>query len=423
MELVPRQVLVLVMLTAVIVRAEALFIVLPMLGDLPVNATTFLDGYDLLAWNLANGNGYRMFEDTSPTMIRTPGFVVVLAALFAVFGKSLLVVQVMNFAFSVLTALLVFDVSRRVLSSELVGMLAATIVLLHPSTIVADSRGGPESMLMLFVALCLWLCVLAEKEARTRYFAWLGLAFGAMILIKSSVALILPGVAAWATWKHRGSNDRHRIVVGFILACLVASLCMTPWIARNFLISGEFVPTMTVGPVAAFQGQHVVRNILSGKDHWLLLEEAADEQVEIAHEMKLRSKGYFFLQFYSVADELSYSSELARRVRKGYADSPSLVAKAVAYNLIAFWVQGRTPRATVVNTLIALPLLLLVAIGARYARQQGHEISLLLVFAVCFIVPHLLIISIARYYMPLLPVLSVLAAVPVACALRRGSDR
>jgi 4-amino-4-deoxy-L-arabinose transferase-like glycosyltransferase len=419
---VPRRVLLLAALAALAVKAVALFVVLPGLTGLPLNAANFPDGYDLLASNLLTGNGYRMFADTSPTMIRTPGYVVVLAGIFAAFGKGLLPVQLANVAFSALAAILVFDVARRVLRSEWAGVIAALIVFLHPGTIVADSRAGVESLLLLAMSLCLWLCVRAVKGGRLLDYVWLGIAFGSMLLIKSSGALILPGAAAWTVWKLRRERgpQRRRALVGFAVALAVAGLCLTPWIARNYVISGKFVPTQTAGSVSFFQGQYVVKNMPSPKDHAVLLEEAADRQVDLARQMGLRSVGYFFQQFYSVADEMAFYSELSRQTWKEYARSPLLIFKAAAYNLIAFWVQGRTWSATAANAIIALPLLLLVAMGIRSAERQGYDVSLLVVFVACFLLPHLLIIAIARFYVPLLPPLAVLAAVPLASVATRS---
>src|SRR4029453_8462299 len=207
---VPRRVLLLAALAALAVKAVALFVVLPGLAGLPLNAANFPDGYDLLASNLLTGNGYRMFADTSPTMIRTPGYVVVLPGIFAAFGKGLLPVQLANVAFSALAAILVFDVARRVLRSEWAGVIAALIVFLHPGTIVADSRAGVESLLLLAMSLCLWLCVRAVKGGRLLDYVWLGIAFGSMLLIKSSGALILPGAAAWTVWKLRHERGPQR---------------------------------------------------------------------------------------------------------------------------------------------------------------------------------------------------------------------
>jgi 4-amino-4-deoxy-L-arabinose transferase-like glycosyltransferase len=399
------------LLAAVAARAVLLFIAAPsLLSGRSVNAAMFPDGYDLIAWNLANGLGYRMFEDTSLTMLRTPGFVVVLAGVFSLFGKSLFPVQLLNFSLSILTAMVVFHLAFRILRSEVGGAIAALIVLLHPATIVADSRGGPETMLMLLMVLTLWLCFVALEKPQLYRFALLGLTFGAMMLVKSSVALILPAVAAWEVRKRWASENRRPIVSGFILAGAVSGLCLVPWVARNFEISGEFVPTMTVGGLAAFQGQHVVRNIFDGKEHWILLEEAAEQQKAIAGQMGLPTKGHMFQQFYSVKDEVSFYSELGQRAMSGYMESPVLVAKAVAYNFVAFWVQGQTAKVSAGFALIATPFLLLVVAGIRDAWREKGDISLFSLSTVCYMLPHLLIMSLARYSVPVLPVLSVVAA-------------
>src|SRR5437016_1807733 len=44
------------------------------------------DGYEGIARNLLNGNGYRIQADIAPTMMRNPGYVAVVTAAFAVFG-------------------------------------------------------------------------------------------------------------------------------------------------------------------------------------------------------------------------------------------------------------------------------------------------------------------------------------------------
>ena len=41
-------------------------------------SNVFPDDYDLIADNLINGHGYRVYTDTSETMLRSPGFVLVL---------------------------------------------------------------------------------------------------------------------------------------------------------------------------------------------------------------------------------------------------------------------------------------------------------------------------------------------------------
>src|SRR3954447_25037580 len=77
---------------AVVIKAMLLFGLFPYFqAQFPraYSAESFADGYELIAWNFVQGNGYRMYPDTSLTMLRTPGFVLLLSLIFAVFGKSL----------------------------------------------------------------------------------------------------------------------------------------------------------------------------------------------------------------------------------------------------------------------------------------------------------------------------------------------
>ena len=53
-------------------------------------AQNFPDGYDLIAQNLVDGNGYRYFSDTALTLQRTPAYPLLLAAIFGVFGHQLI---------------------------------------------------------------------------------------------------------------------------------------------------------------------------------------------------------------------------------------------------------------------------------------------------------------------------------------------
>ncbi len=71
-------------------------------GELQIKP--FSRRYDLIADNLIDGHGYRVYADTSETMLRSPGFVLVLAGIFALFGKSLLVVQIVQYLMSAVTA-------------------------------------------------------------------------------------------------------------------------------------------------------------------------------------------------------------------------------------------------------------------------------------------------------------------------------
>src|SRR5262249_51886775 len=156
------------------------------------SAGSFADGYDLIAWNLTQGNGYRLFPDTSLTMLRTPGYVLLLSLIFAVFGKSLVAVQIVNLAFSSITAVLTHVLACKVGLSRTAAIIAALVFFFHPGILVAESRGGVECMLTLCLAASVLYTLIAIERQKLADFAIAGMLNGLVMLVKSSVALVLP---------------------------------------------------------------------------------------------------------------------------------------------------------------------------------------------------------------------------------------
>ena len=190
---------------AVVIKALLLFGLFPYFqaqfpGD--YSAERFTDGYELIAWNLVQGNGYRMYPDTSLTMLRMPGFVLPLSLIFAVFGKSIVAVQIVNFVFSSVTAALTQILSRKAgLSSTAAAIFAALIFFFHPGTLIAESRGGLECMLTLCLAASVLLAVIAMERQKWPCFAMAGVMYGLTMLVKSSVAPVLPVLFLYRMWR------------------------------------------------------------------------------------------------------------------------------------------------------------------------------------------------------------------------------
>jgi hypothetical protein len=193
----------------------------------------------------------------------------------------------------------------------------------------------------------------------------------------------------------------------------VAALVMAPWVIRNYEISGKFVPTMTIGGLAMFQGEETVRNMGNGKDSKDLLDDAGKEQIRIGHEMGLRMREDFFPQFYSANDEITFYRELGHRAWAEYAAQPSLLARAIFHNTWAFWLEGRTAKATLLNASFMVPFLLLAIHGAWTMVRRERKAWILVIAIVVYVLPHLIIISVARYASSLIPVLSILVACSV----------
>jgi 4-amino-4-deoxy-L-arabinose transferase-like glycosyltransferase len=364
----------------------------------------------LIADNLISGHGYRVFTDTSETMLRSPGFVLILAATFVLFGKSLLAVQILQFCMSAIIAALVYAISQRLFYCRRVSLLAAAIFLFHPVSIMSDTRAGNDTTLTLCLTITIWLLLRSIDSRRPRDFFLTGLALGYTMLVKASVALIFPCVFLFLVWPPKTRSEFWGITRNFAITAAVAAMVMAPWVVRNYAISGKFVPTMTVAGLAIFQGEEAERNIANGEDSWLLLDDASKEQIRIAQEMGLRFREDFFPQFYDVRDEIAFYNELSHRAWAQYRDDPLLLARTVVHNCWAFWFQGRTEKATLLNIGLLAPFILLSLYGATMATRRQRNSWILVISIIAYILPHLVIIAVSRYCAAVIPLMCILTA-------------
>jgi 4-amino-4-deoxy-L-arabinose transferase-like glycosyltransferase len=410
---VTTRVVVIVFLVLLVLKAVIAFALIPglthFLGE-NYHSNLFPDGYDLIADNLINGHGYRVYAETSETMLRSPGFVLVLAGIFALYGKSLLMVQIVQYLMSAVTAAIVYLISQRLFGVKVVSLLAVFLFLFHPVSMLSDTRAGTETTLTLCLTATIWLLLKAIDSQRWWDFVLSGLTLGYTMLVKATVALIFPVVFLFLIVSPKMRPSLWVIFCQFVLVAITAALVMAPWVVRNFNISGRFVPTMTVTGLAIFQGEEAERNVGNGKDSKDLLDDAADEQVRIGHEMGLRMREEFFPQFYRVQDEIAFYNELGRRGWAQYREHPALLARTIAHNCWAFWFQGRTYKATLINIIVMLPFILISLCGAVVAVRRQRRSWILVIAVVMYIMPYLLIISLARYSASVVPLMCVLAA-------------
>ncbi|MDD4914800.1 MAG: glycosyltransferase family 39 protein [Methylococcales bacterium] len=375
-------------------------------------AGNFPDHYDSIASNLIAGKGYRINDDTSLTMLRTPGFVFVLAGIFLLFGKNIFAVQIVQFFMSLATGLIVYRIADRLFGERQVSIAACLIFLLYPGVLIAETRAGFECTLMLCFSGCIALSYQILDDPRWRNFLLFGLLFGLTMLVRSSISIYFPAMVAMICyWRPKGLSV-GALLLRFFVAGFVSVIVMSPWIVRNYQISGQFVPTMTVGGLVLFQGVELIKNLDSGRDSADVLGEASGKQLVIAHGMNLKTHDAFFPQFYSPADEVKFYNELWRLGVDEYKRSPELIIKAVIHNFWAFWFLGRTQTSVYLNYIVTLPLVIFLVWGSVLAVRSNRYASLLPMALIVYILPHLFFLAVARYHVSVLPLIAILAANP-----------
>ena len=212
-----------------------------------------LDRYELertaisLATTGVYGNPYAL--PTGPTAHVSPGYTLVLAALFHLFGtgttaeiiKELLSTAVSSLAIALLPAIAtILQLDRRT------GVIAALVMALYPARPLVEIDGdweAPYMALSLMLAAALTAYIWTKGNLPLWASVWHGLCWGiALLCVGALVPLFLAFLIAGAF------AQRHwlrRYIAFAVIEIIVAAACLTPWVIRNYFVLGSPILTRT----------------------------------------------------------------------------------------------------------------------------------------------------------------------------------
>ncbi len=174
-----------------------------------------------------------------PSGYTQPLYAWFLAGLYQIFERHWLVVGIAHIAVAALTAVLVFEIGRRVVSVE-VGLVGATITTLHPFLVWHDMHLNREILDGLLIAVVALLAlVVAERKGALLALA-LGAAAGLAILGNARLALVPLVLAAFVAFPVERSRRSLLLAAGVLLG---AAVVVTPWIVRNEISVGCYALT------------------------------------------------------------------------------------------------------------------------------------------------------------------------------------
>jgi hypothetical protein len=136
-------------------------------------------------------------------------FVYLEIGLFMIFGPDVRIPILLNAALAIVTALLIFDATRRLFGST-VGLVAAAIVAFFPSLILWSALNLKDSLTTTLTALAIWAAVRFQFRPRLVYFAVQFATAQALITLRSYVAATIAIVALLAI-PPAGLSPRRRV--------------------------------------------------------------------------------------------------------------------------------------------------------------------------------------------------------------------
>jgi 4-amino-4-deoxy-L-arabinose transferase-like glycosyltransferase len=282
------------------------------------------------------------------------------------------------------------------------GLLAAGIVAFYPELIWFSVHFWSETLFMVLFWWGMERLLAAEATKRLGAAAVAGLLWGLAILTRETALYLLPFAALWLALDRRAGRAPLR--GGLFL--LVALLTVAPWTYRNWVQFKAFVPVSTAGGLNLFQGNaRLTRQEVYDRYDAV---RGRVEQYRFARRRGIEAilERQPLWLFEKLRDEMPRFWE---------ADSLALIhIRRGAYGPVPPQPQPRVhPRSAVAAAIVVVvPFLLILGsfVAGVAAIRLDRRRSLLLLFLVFYNALHIVTHGFARYRLPVLPALFVVAA-------------
>jgi 4-amino-4-deoxy-L-arabinose transferase-like glycosyltransferase len=339
---------------------------------------------------------------------RVPGFPIFIAAVFKVFGQTLLPVRLVQALLGTGTVALTYLVARRIVSSRAAIMASATVAI-YPALLLYSVYLMAETLFSFLIVLAalLWLTRLRWASA------FAGLVLGAATLTRSVGLAMVLAMGITELWRLPAREHVARTFWGLInvaALCLGFAIVLLPWAMRNYAIYHRIVLTDTssgvnvvLGNYPGATGRHPglpAVEFVSGK--YL---DAGRTDLE-RHDLGMQAGRVF------VREHPLQAAKLAA-LKVGYLLGVEGREHAWGYS---YHVQGRRSPVTVwawgIAIMASFPLVMgLATVGLIRPGATESDAGRLMVTALgCAVAVHVASFGDSRFHLPWIPFLAIFAA-------------
>jgi hypothetical protein len=319
-----------------------------------------------------------------------PLYLYFLGALHAAFGS----LTAIKLAQAVVSALLVPAVGGlgSLAFGPRAGLVAAGFVAGYPELVWFSSHFWAETVFLSVVFWALERTLRADARGSAGGAALAGFLWGLAVLTRETVLYFAPLIALWLAFRRPRGWGRAAVFLTALLATVA------PWTLRNHAVFGAFVPVSTAGALNLWQGNTRLTRQEVYEAYWAVRGRIAKYE----HARRAGLEAILERQPLWIFEKLK-----GEMPRFWEADSQALVhLRRGAYAEVR-------PGAALVATVVVLgPYLavLALAVASLGTLPLGRVPVLLLAFLVYYNLIHVATHGYARYRLPVLPVLFLLAA-------------
>jgi 4-amino-4-deoxy-L-arabinose transferase-like glycosyltransferase len=171
---------------------------------------------------------------------RTPGYPAYIALVYALGGRSLILLRASQFLLLALTALGLWRLARRFADDRVAAIAAILCVTYPPFAFLATLYATEVLATLATVLLLLALVRVTDRDGSMLRPALLGCGLGGLVLIRPGFVLLPLACAALLAARLPAAPRRSRLLAPAALLA-GAGLVVGPWIVRNSLLVGRLV--------------------------------------------------------------------------------------------------------------------------------------------------------------------------------------
>ena len=320
--------------------------------------------YTTIGWAMSHGVAlYRDVFEQKP-----PGIYLTYRLAFAVFGTNTSAVFWVDYLAAALTAVVLFDLARRLVSLRF-GAIVAVVFALGTMPAARQAYGGfleraiSETFISLFVTAAAWATVLAMSATKNGWAIVAGLFVGTAAVYKPMAVVYWPALVVWI-WLLTDAARMRRFVMYSAMGAVVAPLVALTWMWTAGLLPAAWVALAEYNSAYLAVGDHGVFSILN----------------EFAHQVWRRMKTDEVWALGTLGSAVAVLAWPWRRTRPGAAASLGVLWLAAAF--LAIVLNGpRMFQTYFMPSLVPLCLLAAWLVDRAFKRRSKVAAGLLVAFA------------------------------------------
>jgi 4-amino-4-deoxy-L-arabinose transferase-like glycosyltransferase len=333
------------------------------------------DNYDEIATNVLSGHGYVIHPGDEPNTTRTPLYTYFLLLHFILFGWSRISLVIVQSFLQAGAFLILYGIAKRIFHSRWIAFISAIALACYPQSMLYACQYLTESLYILLMmasaAAFLWLL----RSHWGRAYVLMGGMLGLLTLCRPvSQFLIFPIGLISILSAH---DHRRKSWLGIVMMALVFLAVLSPWMIRNYQITGGFFSVTTFG------SRYLYSNTIA----------LPEEEEAVVRE----------LQSKNIQDVKTEEARWFQLAVRNIMRNPFLFLKNTIRTSLDFWHRGHSLPISIFNAFVNFPLLLLGILGMWSAWKKGILVFPFLIILLYFNGIYGLLHAISRYSFPVIP--------------------